>query len=127
MNNKLLKKGGFVVTSELLLITTILVIGLIAGMVTVRNAVNTELEDFAEAIGDLDQSYAFAGIVNDNQTAATAGSRFDDAPDNNAEDSTDGNINSGVAEWSFTAVVSGETPITSVGTGTGGAANPTVQ
>ena len=41
------KKAGFVVTSELLLITTILVIGLIAGWVTVRNSVNAELEDFA--------------------------------------------------------------------------------
>ena len=106
---KIQKKGGFVVTSELLLITTILVIGLIAGMVTVRNAVNTELEDFAEAIGDLDQSYAFAGIINDNQTANTAGSRFDDEPDANGEDAIGGNVNGGIGDWEFIPVAPEET------------------
>ncbi len=97
------KKAGFVVTSELLLITTILVIGLIAGWVTVRNSVNAELEDFAEAIGDLNQSYAFNGVLNDNNSASTSGSLFVDAPDSNAQDSADGNVNGGAEEWTFVA------------------------
>ena len=97
------KKAGFVVTSELLLITTILVIGLIAGWVTVRNSVNADLEDFAESIGDLDQSYAFNGVLNDNNSASTSGSLFVDAPDSNAQDSLDGNVNGGAEEWTFVA------------------------
>lgn len=98
------KKAGFVVTSELLFITTILVIGLVAGWVTVRNAVNTELEDVAEAIGDLNQSYAFNGILNDNASASTSGSQFVDASDANAQDDdTDGNVNGGAADWTFVA------------------------
>jgi hypothetical protein len=103
------KKAGFVVTSELLLITTILVIGLIAGWVTVRNSLNAELEDFAEAIGDLNQSYDFAGILNDNGSAETAGSAFEDAPDiTNGQDATDGNVSGGPGDWTFTTVTSGE-------------------
>ena len=97
------KKAGFVVTSELLLITTILVIGLIAGWVTVRNSVNAELEDVAESIGDINQSFAFAGVLNDNNTASTSGSIFTDAPDANAQDSADGNVNGGAEEWTFVA------------------------
>ena len=113
---KMNKKAGFVVTSELLLITTILVIGLIAGWVTVRNSVNAELEDFAEAIGDLNQSFAFSGILNDNSTAETAGSEFEDLADENAADATDGNVTGGPgsADWDFTAVVSGEAATTTV-------------
>ena len=109
---KMNKKAGFVVTSELLLITTILVIGLIAGWVTVRNSVNAELEDFAEAIGDLNQSFAFSGILNDNATAETAGSEFGDALDDNAADAADGNVTGGAGtnDWDFTPVVSGELP-----------------
>jgi hypothetical protein len=108
---KMNKKSGFVVTSELLLITTILVIGLVAGWVTVRNSVNAELEDFAEAIGDINQSFTFQGIVNDNGSATTAGSAFDDVPDTHAQDATDGNVNGGTGDWDFTAVTSGEAPI----------------
>ena len=97
------KKAGFVVTSELLLITTILVIGLIAGWVTVRNSVNAELEDFAESIGDLNQSYAFTGVLNDNNSASTSGSLFVDAPDDNAQDDLDGNVTGDAADWTFVA------------------------
>jgi len=57
------KMGGFVQTAELVLISTVLVTGLTVGLVNVRDAVNTELEDVAESIGSLDQSYAFTGIV----------------------------------------------------------------
>ena len=85
-------KGGFVATSELIFIITILVIGLIAGWVTLRNASTTELEDLAESLGDMNQSFAFNGVLNDNASASTSGSQFVDAPDVNAADSDDGNI-----------------------------------
>lgn len=70
------KQGGFVMTSELVLITTVMVIGLMAGMVTMRDAVTAEMEDVAEAIGHLDQTYAFNGIVNGENTAAVEGSEI---------------------------------------------------
>ena len=85
------RRSGFASTSELLLITTVLVIGLIAGWITVRNAVNSELEDVAESVGDVNQSHAFTGVLNDNSTAAVSGSLFADAPDESAADSDDGN------------------------------------
>ena len=76
------KKGGFIVVSELILIATILVIGLIVGLVEVRDAVVAELEDVAEAIGNMDQGYTFDGVTHLQITGAqTAGTAWDDAPD----------------------------------------------
>ncbi|TWC43239.1 hypothetical protein FBY03_101435 [Pseudomonas sp. SJZ079] len=84
--NSAKKQGGFVMTTELVLITTTMVIGLMAGMVTMRDAVTAEMEDVAEAIGHLDQTYAFNGIVNGEKTAAVEGSVFGDATDSQAGD-----------------------------------------
>jgi hypothetical protein len=74
---------GFVITSELLLIVTILVIGLIVGMVAVRDAVVQELGDVAAAIGALDQSYQYNGVTSTCgvQGAFTSGGQFVDQPD----------------------------------------------
>lgn len=80
------KQGGFVMTSELVLITTTMVIGLMAGMVTMRDAITAEMEDVAEAIGQLDQSYEFNGISNFENTAAVSGSVFGDNVDTAAGD-----------------------------------------
>lgn len=80
------KQAGFVMTTELVLISTVMVIGLVAGMVTMRDALTAEMEDVAEAIGHLDQTYAFNGIVNGEKTAAVEGSAFGDATDANAGD-----------------------------------------
>lgn len=46
---------AFVVTIELLLIVTIVVIGLIAGLTALRNAIVNELEDVGRAISEMDQ------------------------------------------------------------------------
>tara|TARA_R110000737_G_scaffold344610_1_gene371932 strand:- start:1746 stop:2135 length:390 start_codon:yes stop_codon:yes gene_type:complete len=80
------KQGGFVMTSELLLLSTTVVIGLIVGLTTMRDAVTAEMEDVAEAIGSLDQSYAYDGIKNAEGTAEISGSGFIDAVDVNAGD-----------------------------------------
>ncbi len=80
------KQGGFILTSEAILLSTVLVIGLTAGLVTVRDAMNAEMEDVAEAIGNLDQTYAFNGIANAEGTAAIAGSAYGDAVDAAAGD-----------------------------------------
>jgi hypothetical protein len=69
---------GFIVTIELLLLATILVIGLIVGMVSLRDSVLAELSDLSEAIGALNQGYNILGVNNVANTAATAGSRWTD-------------------------------------------------
>ncbi|UTW12043.1 hypothetical protein [Marinobacterium rhizophilum] len=80
------KQGGFVMTTELVLLVTVMVMGMVIGLVTMRDAVTAEMEDVAEAIGALDQSYAFQGIVNAENTAAVDGSIFVDAVDSVAGD-----------------------------------------
>jgi len=70
---------GFVVSAELVLIGTILVIGMIVGLATVRDQVVQELGDFALAIAQVNQSYSFSGITG--HTSSTAGSAFEDMED----------------------------------------------
>ncbi len=54
---------GFVVSAELVLILTLLVCALVVGWHAVSRAVVTELTDVAGAIGALDQSYSYPGLV----------------------------------------------------------------
>ena len=67
------------------MIGTILVLGMIVGLVELRGAVVGELSDLGDAIGNLDQSYVIPGIKSckDDCTvkAMTAGSRFHDTVD----------------------------------------------
>ncbi len=72
-------EAGFIISSELILVATILVIGLIAGLTTIRDQVVTELADVAGAISDLDQSYSFGNITA--HCASTNGSNFVDLVD----------------------------------------------
>jgi Flp pilus assembly pilin Flp len=71
--------SGFIVTIELILIATILVIGLIAGLAAVRDAVVSELSDVAGAVQDLNQSYQYTGVQGN--SGASAGSAFVDGTD----------------------------------------------
>ena len=73
-------EAGFIVSTELILIATILVIGMLVGLVSVRDQVVQELADVAEAISDIDQSYSYTGTTG--HTAHTAGSDFEDRIDN---------------------------------------------
>ena len=72
-------ENGFIVSSELVLIATILVIGMIVGLKSVRDSVVTELADVAQAIANLDQSYSYSGTQG--HAAFTDGSIFTDAED----------------------------------------------
>ena len=56
------EEAGFIVSAELVLVATILVIGMIVGLVSVRNQVVQELVDVGQAIGNLSQSYGYGGI-----------------------------------------------------------------
>jgi hypothetical protein len=63
MKTLLNDESGFIVSAELVLVSTMLVLGLIVGMSQVRNAVNLELNDVAQAVSNLNQSYYYADVV----------------------------------------------------------------
>ncbi len=71
--------AGFVVSAELVLIATILVIGILVGFVTVRDQVVQELADIAAAVTQINQSYSFSAVTG--HSSSTAGTLFDDTPD----------------------------------------------
>ena len=72
-------EAGFVVSSELVLVGTMLVIGMIVGLTSLRNQVVQELGDLAVAIGAVNQSWETSSVIG--HTAASAGSRFIDRHD----------------------------------------------
>ena len=72
-------QAGFVVSAELVLIATILVIGLIVGWATVRDQVLQELGDVAAAISQFNQSYSWSAVTG--HTSSVAGTYFDDTAD----------------------------------------------
>lgn len=87
MMHKLLHdETGFIVSAELVLIATLLVIGLIVGLSEVQHAVVAELNDVGDAIGKLNQSYLFTGFSKRGQfdsgfKAFTRGSAYFDSMD----------------------------------------------
>jgi hypothetical protein len=56
-------EGGAILSAELILLMTMLVIGLIAGLHAVQTAAVTELSDVGQALGNLSQSYGFTGFA----------------------------------------------------------------
>jgi hypothetical protein len=70
---------GVITTTDLILASTILVIGAIVGLTTLRDQVVQELGDMAAAVGALDQGYGFAGATVGGFTVA--GSTFVDTSD----------------------------------------------
>ena len=78
---KKMTQRGFIVTMELLLLAAILVLGLIVGLVSLRDSVLSELSDVSESVGALNQSYNILGVNNTAGTAATAGSAWKDHRD----------------------------------------------
>jgi len=71
---------GVILSTEIVIVGSVLVVGLITGMATLQEAVNGELEDLAGAIGSLDQSYSYSGQETDCKKchACTAGSWYRD-------------------------------------------------
>lgn len=78
-------ENGFIVTTELILIGTLLVIGLIVGLSEIQHAVVAELNDVGEAVGGINQSYRLSGFSavkrNGFVKTFTVGSRFNDFAD----------------------------------------------
>jgi Flp pilus assembly pilin Flp len=84
---------GFVITAELVLISTVLVLGLVAALSAVKTAIAGELGDVAGAIGSLNQSYYTHGFkgrsANGHVKARTYGSAFLDREDSSDEQEAD--------------------------------------
>jgi hypothetical protein len=78
-------EAGFIVSAELVLVATLLVLGLIVGLSQVQYAVVEELNDVAHAIGSLNQSFYFTGFSAEKAAgvlkSATIGGSFHDSPD----------------------------------------------
>ncbi len=85
MQQLLRDEAGFIISAELVLVATLLVIGLIVGLSEVQHAVVSELNDVADAIGELNQCYSFSGFhkrdFNGVVHAVTYGSDFEDQRD----------------------------------------------
>ena len=87
LRNLLNDEAGFIVSAELVLVATLLVIGLIVGLNSIQHAVVQELNDVGDAIGSLNQSYFFSGFSaeksdgSDTPKAYTRGSSFLDSSD----------------------------------------------
>ena len=69
-------EAGFVVSSELVLIGTILVIGVTVGLTTLRDQVVQELGDLAISLGNINQSYSFTAVTG--HSSSVAGSDYVD-------------------------------------------------
>lgn len=74
-------ENGAVISTELVLVLTILGIGLITGLKTIQQSLVSEFVDNAQAISSMNQSYYMAGMQG--RTSSTAGSFYVDAPNPN--------------------------------------------
>ena len=68
---------GAVMTTELVLISSVAVMGTVAGLTEVRDATVSELSDLAAAVSSIDQSYSYTGVSRG--SSYSAGSAFQDS------------------------------------------------
>jgi Flp pilus assembly pilin Flp len=72
-------ENGFVVSAELVLVGTILVLGMIVGLSELSFNVNQELEDLGSAVGGINQTYYYT--MARGQKGESVGSTFLDFQD----------------------------------------------
>jgi len=56
-------EAGFLVSAELILVSTIAILSLVVGLSEVSAAINNELNDVANAFGSINQSFCFRGTA----------------------------------------------------------------
>lgn len=83
---------GFVVSSELIMISTIVVFGLLVGLAAARDAVVSELSDVAGSLQDLNQSYSVDGVVYHNSNVAGF-DFFDELDECDSADQSENDVN----------------------------------
>jgi hypothetical protein len=101
---KLLKRlwrdeSGVINTTDVVLGTTLLIIGSIVGLVILRNQIVQELGDVGAAVGHLDQSYTFpaTSFTTSAGTFSFAGSEYEDLTDACHADDVGGEPPSGMS------------------------------
>ncbi len=72
-------ENGFVISAELVLVGTILVLGMIVGLSELSFNVNQELEDLGSAVGGINQTYYYT--MASGQKGESVGSTFLDFED----------------------------------------------
>jgi hypothetical protein len=73
-------EAGFIVSAELILVSTVAVLSLVVGLSEVSHSVNQELEDVGSAFGALQQSYVYRGLTTRDK-GTSVGSFFNDHKD----------------------------------------------
>lgn len=73
------EQDGAIISAEIMLAATILVIGVIVGLKSVRDSVVTELADVAQAFANLNQSYSYSGV--EGHAGSSGGGSFQDRQD----------------------------------------------
>lgn len=79
MNRLWTEEAGFIISTELMIIATVLVLGILVGLVAIREQLVQELADVAEAISEFNQSFTYAAVIG--HSSSTAGSDFIDLAD----------------------------------------------
>lgn len=97
---------GVAVSTEIILLMMILVFGVIAGNVSLRDAVNQEAADTGLAINNINQSYSYAGNTITG-VGTVAGSQFTDLSDENDGVDTAGTEPAGLSIVSPTPAAEG--------------------
>ena len=72
-------EAGFILSAELILISTIGVLSMIVGLSEVSIAINQELEDVASAFGAMNQSFRYQGLTG--HDGSINGTNFQDSVD----------------------------------------------
>ena len=72
-------EAGFTIALEFILVAVILVIGLVTGLTAVKNSVLEELEELADGILAINNSYSFDGSEH-LSCAQTGATTFSDVP-----------------------------------------------
>ncbi|MBL4883470.1 MAG: branched-chain amino acid aminotransferase [Planctomycetaceae bacterium] len=86
INNLYNDEAGFIVSAELVLISTIAVLGLVVGLSEVAFNINQELEDVGSAFGSVNQNFHYNGSRG--HKGSIAGSKYNDEWDS-GDDSCD--------------------------------------
>ena len=75
-------EAGVILSAELVLVSTILVLGMIVGLVELQCSIVSELSDLSSAFGNLSQSYQLSGFASskgeDQYKARTYGAAYND-------------------------------------------------
>ncbi|MGC3970838.1 MAG: hypothetical protein QM775_26955 [Pirellulales bacterium] len=74
-----MEDAGAIVSAEIMLVGSVLVLGVIVGLKSVRDSVVTELADVAQAFANVNQSYSYSGVTG--HAAHSGGGEFGDSFD----------------------------------------------